>query len=367
MSAPVQLVDLTVEGDELRSTLGAIERVLRRGWFVLGPEVAAFEEELATSSGVAGAVGVGSGTDALILALRALGIGRGDEVIVPQMTAFPTAVAVVEVGATPVLVDIEGRRPLLDVAATERALTEQTRAVILVHLYGAVADASAFRQLLDSRAIPLIEDCAQAQGAMDASGGPVGTTGQIGVLSFYPTKNLGAVGDGGAVISNDRALLAEVRAWRSHGERGQRYLHELPARNSRLDDLHAAVLRERLRALPEVVARRLEISRRYEETLSRKVDYVSHGAGGAPHLAVVLTEHRDRLADALRDQGIGTGVHYPAALSSQPGLARAARSEGGQNAARWASTCLSLPLHPRLTDEDLDRVIDAVGRAADAW
>ena len=357
---PVALVDLALRGHELDDALAALRRVMERGWFVLGPEVRAFEEELAAASGLRHAVGVASGTDALILGLRALGIGAGDEVIVPQMTAFPTAAAVVEAGATPVLVDIAPGRPHLDLSKTVAALTPRTRAVILVHLYGACADAVAFADALRSRGVELIEDCAQAQGALLPTGAPVGTVGRFAAFSFYPTKNLGALGDGGAFLTDDESLAEEVTAWRSHGERAVRYRHELPARNSRLDDLHAAVLRLRLTALPDMIAARRALSSAYHRRLGASVSYVDHGPGGAPHLAVVTFEDRQSLADHLSANGIATGVHYPLALGDQPALLHRAVQNGAPVAREWAARCLSLPLHLGMDESTVDRVASVV-------
>lgn len=357
---PIDLVDLTVRGAELDRTMKTIERVLQRGWFVLGPEVDDFETKLAADIGVTDAIGVGSGTDALILGMRAMGIGPGDEVIVPNFTAFPTAAAVVELGATPVLVDVESVRPVLDLELTAAALTGRTRAVILVHLYGVVGDAAAFVNLLQPRGVALIEDCAQAQGARHADGRAVGSAGLFGILSFYPTKNLGALGDGGAVVTADSALAKEIRAWRSHGERGERYRHHLPARNSRLDDLHAAVLADRLADLPTALEKRRQLSDHYLQSLPAEVAYVSHRPNGAPHLAVIRTRDRAGLAAHLRGLRIGSGVHYPSPLSDQPALATVAHATPSPIARLWADSCLSLPLHPRLELADLDRVISAV-------
>jgi dTDP-3-amino-3,4,6-trideoxy-alpha-D-glucose transaminase len=360
VSHPIPMVDLAVQGAELEELRNVIGEVLERGWFILGPEVAAFEAELANAIGRTHAVGVASGTDALSLGLRSMGIGPGDEVIVPDMTAFPTAAAVVDAGATPVLVDIEPERPLLDLGATLAALSPNTRAVILVHLYGVPADAAAFARALEPHGVALIEDCAQAQGGTLPSGEPVGGVGAFAAFSFYPTKNLAALGDGGAVATDSEQIAGEARAWRSHGERARRYEHELPARNSRLDDMQAAVLRVRLRGLADAVERRRGLSKRYESGLPATVRYVAHGPGGAPHLAVVAVENRDELAAHLRSREIGTGVHYPLALSAQPGLDGLARHAGGDRAARWAASCLSLPLHHRLPEEDVEEVISTV-------
>jgi dTDP-3-amino-2,3,6-trideoxy-4-keto-D-glucose/dTDP-3-amino-3,4,6-trideoxy-alpha-D-glucose/dTDP-2,6-dideoxy-D-kanosamine transaminase len=231
--------------------------------------------------------------------------------------------------------------------------------VIVVHLYGIAADATRFVDAFTPRGVAVVEDCAQAQGATLPKGHPVGSVGAFGAYSFYPTKNLGALGDGGAVVTNDETLADEVRAWRSHGERAERYLHELPARNSRLDDIQAAALRIRLRGLDGEIGRRRAISYRYESGFGAKVRYASHGEGGAPHLAVIRVDDPEAVAAALNAQGIDTGRHYPRALADQPALAHVPIADAVASRA-WAASCLSLPLHRRLTDDDVDRVVDAV-------
>jgi dTDP-4-amino-4,6-dideoxygalactose transaminase len=355
----ISLVDLHVDGDEQRAILEATKHVLERGWFLLGPEVTGFEEELAAATHTTNAVGVASGTDAISLGLLALGIGPGDEVIVPGFTAFPTAAAVLQIGATPVLADVSEERPLLDIDAARDAVTERTRAVIVVHLYGMTADTHAFVDAFGARGISVIEDCAQAQGAELPTGEPAGSVGAFGAFSFYPTKNLGALGDGGAVVTSEASLADEVRAWRSHGERSERYLHELPARNSRLDDIQAAALRIRLRSLAAELEQRRAASRRYEEELGGTIRYASHGATGAPHLAVIRVDDPSAVAAQLRERSIDTGRHYPRSLPDQPALA-SVPSDRGTASREWARTCLSLPLHRRLSDGDITRVIDAV-------
>jgi dTDP-3-amino-3,4,6-trideoxy-alpha-D-glucose transaminase len=362
VSVPVKIpmVDLTLVDEDAALMLDRIRAVMERGVYLLGPETRAFEEALCAEQGTRRAIAVGSGTDALILGLRGLGIAAGDEVVVPAMTAFPTAAAVVEACGTPVIVDIERDRPLLSLEQTIAALSPRTRAVILVHLYGLPADAAEFRRELDARGVALIEDCAQAQGAKHTNGRPVGALGAFGALSFYPTKNLAALGDGGAVVTDDDHLADEVAAWRSHGERRVRYEHELPARNSRLDELQAAVLRSRLELMAAQVERRRELSRIYADRIVPELGYVAHGEFGAPHLAVVRAQRRDELSAFLRSEGIGTGVHYPKALTSQNGLRNYAVATASPNADRWARECLSIPLHPRMGDADAAVVAQAI-------
>lgn len=356
--ASIPFVDLRPSQEVLHRQLEVAASVLASGELVLGPNVSAFEEELAHATTTGGTVGVACGTDALALGLRALGVGRGDEVIVPAFGAFATAAAVLDAGATPVLVDVGRDRPLADLDAALDAVGHRTAAVVIVHLFGAVADAPTWIEAFDPLGVPVIEDCAQAQGAVLPDGSPVGSAGRFGAFSFYPTKNLGAAGDGGAVASNDLALLAEVRAWRSHGEREHRGTHHLPARNSRLDEIQAALLRLQLPDLPGAVRRRRELSARYRDHLGAHLPYADHGDGGAPHLSVVQVSDPPAVAAALAAAGIGTGRHYPSALPDQPALAGRAKLApcGATNARRWAQTCLSLPLRPQLRDADVDHV-----------
>lgn len=355
--------DLTLDPHDHDVVLRAIERVITRGQFILGPEVAAFESELAATTGVTHAVGVGSGTDALILGLRCLGIGPGDEVIIPAFTAFPTAAAVLDVGATPVITDVESRRPHLDLDLTLSAITSRTRAVILVHLYGVPADTRPFIEAITPLGISLIEDCAQAQGATLPSGEPVGSAGAFGALSFYPTKNLGGIGDGGAIVTNDAALASEARSRRAHGERGRRGIHELSARNSRLDEVQAAVLRIRLGSLRDRVDHARRLSERYRVSLPDSLEYVDHGQTGAPHLAVIRTVKPTpvELAAHLDCDGIASRRHYERSLRDQPALA-SHRGSPTPNALQWSSSCLSLPLHRWMRPTDVDRVVEAVTR-----
>ncbi len=358
----VRFADLRRSPAELEREIDAVRRVAERGVYVLGPEVAALEADLARTSGTAHVVGVASGTDALSLGLTALGIGPGDEVIVPAFTAFATAAAVIDAGATPVLVDVEPHRPHLDLERARDAVTRRTRAAVLVHLYGAPADAAAWVAAFAPLGIEIVEDCAQAQGATLDDGRPVGSIGRFGALSFYPTKNLGGAGDGGAVLTDDPDLAERVRWWRNHGTDGQGPLHRVPARNSRLDEVQAALLRVRLEGLDHAVASRRATCARYREAFPADldVDPIDHGPGGAPHLAVVRTTDPASVAEFLGRAAIESRRHYPIALIDQPGLRGRASGGDAPNARAWAASCLSLPLHPRLDTAEVDRVVLAV-------
>ena len=349
-------------GEDDADVRAAIDRVLRRGWFVLGPELEAFEAEFAAAAGARFAVGVGNGTDAIALLLRAGGIGPGDEVIVPAMTAAFTALGVMAAGALPVIVDVDPETLMLDVETCEASLTSRVTALLPVHLYGQPADMAGLRRLAERRHLLLIEDCCQAHLAT-YRGQPVGTFGVGGAFSFYPTKNLAALGDAGAVVTADATLADRVRRLRNGGQ-SERYKHDESGVNSRLDDLQAAVLRTRLARLPEWTARRRTLGGLYRKRLDGVIDMPpEREPGHVYHLFPVRSPRRDRLQQHLRDAGIGTLVHYPKPLSEQPAFA-ACRRDACTNAAAAARELLSLPLHPRLIDADVERVAGEVQRFA---
>ena len=355
-TTPLAFIDLR-PGEDDGALRAAIDRVLRRGWFVLGPEVEAFEAEFAAASGAPFAVGVASGTDALALALRALGIGAGDEVIVPALTAAYTALAVLMAGARPVFADVEGDRLTQDPVACEACIGSRTAAMIPVHLYGQPANLAALRALAHRHSLAILEDCCQAHLATcDAV--PVGTSTAAGAFSFYPTKNLGALGDGGAVITSDAALADRVRRLRNGGQT-TRYHHAEAGVNSRLDELQAAVLRARLPLLPQWTARRRALARQYRSALPDSLTMTEADPGHVYHLFPVRSAGRDDLQAHLRAAGIETLVHYPIPLPRQPAFA-VLQPRAVPAADRAARELLSLPLHPRLTEADVSRVSAAV-------
>lgn len=355
-SAPLPFLSLR-PGDDGPEVRAAIERVVSSGWYVLGPEVEAFETEFAAASRASFAVGVANGTDALTLLLRAAGIGAGDDVIVPALTAAFTGLAVVAAGARPVFADVDPERLTMDPRACAAAITPRTRAVMPVHLYGQAADVAALRALAAARSLLLIEDCCQAH--LATSGGePVGTTGFGGAFSFYPTKNLGALGDGGAIVTNSAAAAARLRRLRNGGQR-DRYHHDEPGINSRLDEMQAAVLRVRLRRLAAETARRRQIAGLYRASLPAWLPAVPEiDAGHVYHLFPVRCAERDALQQHLKRAGIETLIHYPVALPQQRAFA-AFDPAACPVAARAAAEVLSLPLHPRLSDADVARVAEA--------
>lgn len=347
--------------EEAAGIRAAFERVLASGWFVLGPEVEAFETDFAAVSGAAHAVGVGSGTDAIALVLRALGIGQGDEVITTPLSAAFTALAVMATGARPVFADIDPQRLTLDPGAVAAAVTSRTRAILPVHLYGQAADLSALAAVASRHHLPMVEDCCQAHLAT-AGGVPVGTIGVAGAFSFYPTKNLAALGDAGAVVTNDRALADRVRCLRNGGQaaRGQ---HELAGINSRLDEMQAAILRVRLPLLPGRTTCRRTLAAAYRHYLTeafvRPVPELD--PGHVYHLFVVRSRRRPALQQHLASAGIETLVHYPVPISRQPALARAEPADCPV-AATACDQVLSLPLHPAMTADDVRSVAADVMR-----
>jgi dTDP-3-amino-3,4,6-trideoxy-alpha-D-glucose transaminase len=359
--APIPFIDLTPRDDDA-AVREAIDRVLARGWFVLGPEVEAFEHEFAAASCAAFAVGVGTGTDAIALALRALGIGAGDEVIVPAMTAAYTALAVIAAGAAPVIVDVEAETLSIDPAACAAAVTTRTRAIVPVHLYGQPADMESIRGVAARHSLAIVEDCCQAHLATER-GVAVGTRSEAAAFSFYPTKNLGALGDGGAVVTGDEALAARIRRLRNGGQQ-ERARHVEAGVNSRLDDLQAAVLRARLPLLPEWTSRRRALAARYRQLLPASLRTIrERDPGHVYHLFPVLMPDRRALQAHLSSVSIHTMVHYPVALTKQPAFAAFASHECPVAVAA-AAELLSLPLSPRLTDADIVRVADEVAAFA---
>lgn len=337
----------------------ALDRVLTRGHFVLGPEGEAFEAEFARASGAAHAAGVGNGTDALALILRALDIGPGDDVVVPALSAAYTALAVTMVGARPVFADVEPGRLTMDPRSCEARITARTRAIIPVHLFGQAADLTALAAVARASGAVLVEDCCQAHLAT-AGGRPVGTVGVAGAFSFYPTKNLGAVGDGGAVVTDDQALDARVRRLRNGGQTG-RYDHQEAGVNSRLDELQAAVLRARLPLLAGWTARRRAIAARFRVGLAASgvTPVPELDAGHVYHLFPVRYPKRDNLRAALDTAGIDTLIHYPVPLHAQRAFAPA-NPASCPVAAAACEELVSLPLHPGLPDAQVDRILAAV-------
>jgi dTDP-4-amino-4,6-dideoxygalactose transaminase len=353
----------------------AIANVLDSGWYILGKEVTEFEAEFAGAVGSRHGIGVGNGTDALGLALRALGIGPGRTVATVSHTAVATVAAIEMVGARPVLLDIDADTYTMDPTELERVLThppqgERIAAIIPVHLYGQPADLAAIAALARHHGVPLIEDCAQSHGAR-FEGRLAGNFGALACYSFYPTKNLGALGDGGMVTTSDAGLAAELRALREYGWRGQRYVSERSGVNSRLDELQAAILRVKLTALAADNARRRAIAARYDAGLAGLPIQPPGRDPRAEHVFhqyVVRATRRDELRARLQDSGIGTNIHYPVPVHLQPAYrGRLAIGPSGMaRTERAASEIVSLPMYPQLTEAQVDRVGAALRSALDA-
>jgi len=358
MSLRVPFMALT-PGPDAGAVAQAIERVIERGWFVLGPEVSAFEAEFAERSGAKFAVGVGTGTDAIALALRAMGIGAGDEVITSPLSATFGALGIMMTGATPVFADIDPDRLTVAPAAVEAAITPRTRAIMPVHLYGQPADTPALAAIAERHGLALMEDACQAHLASSA-GRPVGTFGIAGAFSFYPTKNLGALGDGGLVLTSDAAIAEKLKRLRNGGQT-DRYRHVEFGVNSRLDEMQAAILRARLPWLPEWTTRRRALAARYRGALAGGPVRVPPECdpGHVYHLFPVLTMRRDAFQAHLTARGIGTLVHYPIPIPRQQALAHLPLRPAPV-CDRVADEVVSLPLHPQMSDADVDAVAAAV-------
>ncbi len=347
----------------------AIARVLKSGWYVLGEEVKAFEKEFAEYQGVKHAIGVGSGTEALHLALAALGVGRGDEVITVSHTAVATVSAIELTGAKPVLVDIDSEYFTLDAAKLEAAITPRTKAIIAVHLYGQAAPIHEVIAMAKTRGIKVIEDCAQATGTQ-IQGVKAGSIADVGCFSFYPTKNLGAIGDGGALVTNDDDIAKKIQLLRQYGWEN-RYISKISGWNSRLDELQAAILRIKLRGLDKDNLKRIQIAKAYDESLSALAK--STGRFTLPkvrphtlhtyHLYVLQTAERDALMSHLKTNDIHCMIHYPMPVHLQPAYLGKIGLPGSMSTTEKASnTVISLPMYPELSAASVKTVIDQLSR-----
>jgi dTDP-4-amino-4,6-dideoxygalactose transaminase len=347
--------------------LSAVAGVFESGHFILGQNVASFEREWAAYCRTGHCVGVANGMDALEIGLRCSGIGAGDEVITTPLTAYATILSILRAGARPVLADIDPATGLLDPESAGRCIGPKTRAVLLVHLYGQVRQMKRWQQFCSTNNLMLFEDAAQAHGA-EHEGVRAGGFGTWAGYSFYPTKNLGAIGDGGALCTNDAALAAQAAQWRNYGQ-SIRYHHPLPGLNSRLDELQAAILRQCLVDLPAATRRRQAIARRYHAEVSNS-NLALLAKPEAPeshvyHLFVVRTPRRAALEAHLQSGEIQSLIHYPVCTHEQPPTRDLRRDPAGMpQAEAFAATCLSIPCHPYLTDEEVDRVVSALNSFA---
>ena len=363
----IPLVDLAAQHAFLRGEISnELARLMERGSFILGEPVLRFEEAFASFSGAAHCVGVANGTDALELALRAIGVGPGDEVLVPANTFVATALAVARAGATPAFADCDERYHLIDVDDAARRITEHTRAIIPVHLYGQMASMDAVADLAERHGLAIVEDAAQAHGATQKEAPPASQS-RAATYSFYPSKNLGAYGDAGAVTTNGDELAAQVRALRNYGS-DTKYEHPVPGFNSRLDALQAAILSIKLGHVAGWNDARRAAASRYDELLGDvdgvEIPETMPGNTHVWHLYVVRVRNRDRVLRALIDDGIGAGIHYPKPLHLQGAFAGQGCAEGDFPVAEAAAAeILSLPLYPEITDKRLERVANALRSA----
>lgn len=359
----VPFLNLAAQYEALKSQLlPAVEQVLAGGHYVLGPNVAAFEQEIAAFTGTKFGIGVNSGSDALTLALRALDIGPGDEVITTPFTYIAPAESIAQMGAKIVFADIDPRTFILDPAAVARKITARTRAIIPVHLFGQAAPMKELAALTAPGGIHLVEDCAQAIGAT-YQGKPAGASGVLGCFSFYPTKNLGADGDGGMIVTSDEALAKKLKMLRVHGIE-RRYFHDLHGFNSRLDEIQAAILRVKLPHLNRWNARRAEIAARYSAGLAGLPFALPVTAAGNSHIFhvyAVLAARRDELQKHLTDRGVPTIIYYPRPLHLQKVYEDLGHREGDFPVSEAVSKqILPLPMYPELTDAQVDYVIETI-------
>lgn len=360
----ITMNDFRAEPDTLKQELlGAFQRVMESGWYVLGPELKSFEAAWARSCQLDHCVGVANGLDAIEIGLRASGVGPGDEVITTPMTAFATVLGILRAGAIPVLADIDPLTGLLDPDSAERCISPRTRGVLLVHLYGHIAQMDRWLDLCRRHHIQLFEDCAQAH-LSQWQGKTAGSLGSWGAYSFYPTKNLGALGDAGALVTHSPELAQISAQLRNYGQK-ERYHHPLVGMNSRLDELQAALLSVRLNWLREFTEARRRIATRYQSEIDNRQVHLLRApqeqAQHVYHLFVVTCERRQALLEHLQKKGIEALIHYPLPIHFQEPCRDISRDPQGLKAAEThASICLSLPCHPFLKPEAVSQVIDAV-------
>jgi len=360
----IAMNDFKAEPEALiQKELQAVERVIRSGWYILGNEVKEFEISFSNLCRSKYTIGVGNGMDAIEIGLRSIGIAKGDEVITTPMTAFATVLAIMRAGATPVLADIDPSTGLLCRESVMRCLSPRTKAVLLVHLYGQIREMKKWHSLCDDAKILLLEDCAQSHNA-ECDGKKGGAHGEWGAYSFYPTKNLGTIGDGGALVTNSEEIAVKARILRNYGQ-NKRYHHPEYGLNSRLDELHAALLRERIIWLQEYTQRRQNIAKIYYQgiynPLIRLLCAPLKKENHVYHLFVIACKERDRLSAFLKEKGIESLIHYPVPVHFQPPCHNIARDPQGLNRVEtYAAECLSIPCHSQMKDDDAFRIVEAI-------
>lgn len=359
---PIAFNNLSRQSAQMRElALAAMRRVVERGWFIHGPELDAFEKAFAAYCDVPHAIGVANGTDAIELALRALGVAPSDEVIVAANASMYAVTALLAIGATPVFADVDDEHLVLDSRAAENAVSDKTRAIVATHLYGRMADMTALRALADAKSIALVEDCAQAHGARQ-HGRFAGAWGDAASFSFYPTKNLGGFGDGGMVTCRAANTAEKLRRLRQYGWDRKYHVVDGPARNSRLDEVQAAVLLAKLPQLDESNARRRAIAHRYASIVHPSLRHPdTRGEDYVAHLYVLRTDARDSLREHLDSRGIANEIHYPILDTDQPVLqGQRGLTPHLPNSERATRQILSLPCYPDMTDDEVERVCAAL-------
>lgn len=355
--------DFKSEPQELQNEIANnIQRVIKSGWYVLGPELEKFEASWAKTCGLNHAIGVGNGMDAIEISLRACGIGPGDEVITTSMSAFATVLSIIRSGATPVLADINKDTAILNIESVERCISKKTKAVLIVHLFGQMKDMTNWVTFCNSNNLLLFEDCAQSHLATEGGlhGGSFGITGSY---SFYPTKNLGAIGDAGAIVTNNSEIADFAKKLRNYGQ-SERYVHPEIGMNSRLDEIQASILQAKLKWLEIFTIRRQEIAKSYNKKIrNEKIRLLAPGNDKSHvyHLYVVNCDTRDDLQEYLLKNKISANLHYPVSMNSQNSLKNIRTDpEGLANSKDHAKTCISLPCHPQMLEDDVNYVIDII-------
>jgi len=359
----VPFISLTRDPHKIgKLTIDKIKKIIRKGSFIFGKEVGQFEKKFATYIGTKYCVGVASGTDAIMLSLKTLGVGKGDEVIVPAFTFIATVSPIIFLGAKPILVDILKEKPLIDYSQIEKVITRRTKAILPVHLYGYPCDMEKINKIAKKYKLYVLEDACQAHGSQ-FQGKKMGAWGDIAAFSFYPGKNLGAFGDAGAIVTSNKLFVEKARMSRDHGQK-KKYIHQVLGYNSRLDTINAAVLTIKLLFLDEWNKKRLEIAELYDvllEDLPLSILSKDKQSIGNLHLYVIRTKARDQLYDYLRRRNILCGIHYPMPLHLQPALANLGYKAGAfPNAENFAQTCLSLPIFPQMTRKEVYAVADQI-------
>jgi dTDP-4-amino-4,6-dideoxygalactose transaminase len=361
----IPMLDLKRQNHKLKTEIDqAMLEALENTHFVLGPNVQAFEKEAAENLGAKHAVSCASGTDALHLALLAAGIGPGDEVITTTFTFIATAEAICYVGATPIFVDIDAETFNMDLDATEAAITDKTRAIIPVHIFGQPVDMARIQQIADKHQLLVVEDCAQSYGA-DIKGTMTGNFSLAGCHSFFPSKNLGCYGDGGMVTTNDEKIAERLRVLRNHGS-FERYHHNIIGYNSRLDELQAVILRIKLKHIEEYNRERRRAAHYYAEQLNGLITPPHEDGIGTHvyHQYVTLTDKRDAIMAKLSENDIACAVYYPIPLHLQPVFAEQCKSLSLPVSERVAEQCMALPIHPELTNQQIDQIVSVIKSAA---